>query len=142
MSDIKCPFCNGELVGTIGHPICRNQNCVMCDDPMPQDLLEELIRTKELLEIESSEHELCHDAMVKRTEELNRTRKALDVALDAIDKGEAALIGCQEADDKYISDVTAEDGLELMSKAYKQIKALEQGELFADIIKKIEQKDE
>ena len=51
MSDMKCPFCNGELIGTIGHPICRNQNCVMCDDPMPQDLLEELIRTRKALEI-------------------------------------------------------------------------------------------
>jgi len=51
MSDMKCPFCNGELVGTIGHPICRNQDCVMCDDPMPQDLLEELIRTRKALEL-------------------------------------------------------------------------------------------
>ena len=51
MSDMKCPFCNGELVGTIGHPICRNQNCVMCDDPMPQDLLEELIRTRKALDL-------------------------------------------------------------------------------------------
>ena len=50
MNDMKCPFCNGELVGTIGHPICRNQNCVMCDDPMPQDLLEELIRTRKALD--------------------------------------------------------------------------------------------
>lgn len=48
---MKCPFCNGELVGTIGHPICRNQNCVMCDDPMPQDLLEELIRTRKALDV-------------------------------------------------------------------------------------------
>lgn len=47
---MKCPFCNGGLVGTIGHPICRNQNCVMCDDPMPQDLLEELIRTRKALD--------------------------------------------------------------------------------------------
>ena len=51
MSKIKCPFCNGELVGTIGHPICRNQDCVMCDDPMPQDLLEELIRTRKALDV-------------------------------------------------------------------------------------------
>lgn len=51
MSDMKCPFCNGELVGTIGHPICRNQDCVMCDDPMPQDLLEELIYTRKALDI-------------------------------------------------------------------------------------------
>ena len=59
--------------------------------------------------------------------ELERTRKALEIALDAIDKGEAALIGCEEADDKYISDVIAEDGLELLSKAYKQITALTKG---------------
>lgn len=50
MSDMKCPFCNGELIGTIGHPICRNQDCVMCDDPMPQDLLEKLIRTRKALD--------------------------------------------------------------------------------------------
>lgn len=66
------------------------------------------------------------DDLLACEQELIRTRKALEIALDAIDKGEAALIGCQEADDKYISDVTAEDGLELMSKAYKQIKVLEQ----------------
>lgn len=51
MINIKCPFCNGELVGTIGHPICRNQDCVMCDDPMPKDLLEELIRTRRALNV-------------------------------------------------------------------------------------------
>lgn len=51
MSDMKCPFCNGELVGTIGHPICRNQDCVMRDDPMPQDLLEELIYTRKALDV-------------------------------------------------------------------------------------------
>lgn len=51
MTDMKCPFCQQELVGTIGHPICRNQNCVMCDDPMPQDLLEELIRTRKALDV-------------------------------------------------------------------------------------------
>jgi hypothetical protein len=51
MSNLKCPFCQQELVGTIGHPICRNQDCVMCDDPMPQDLLEELIRTRKEFEV-------------------------------------------------------------------------------------------
>lgn len=86
MSDIKCPFCNGELVGTIGHPICRNQNCVMCDDPMPQDLLEELIRTKELLEIEDAEHSMCHTQMLKTTEKLERTRKAFAVAIDWLEQ--------------------------------------------------------
>lgn len=66
------------------------------------------------------------DDLLALETELDRTRKALDIAKDAIDKGEATLIGCQEADDKYISDVIAEDGLELMSEAYKKITALEQ----------------
>ena len=51
MSDMKCPFCNGELVGTIGHPICRNQDCVMCDETMPKELLDLLERTRKVLEI-------------------------------------------------------------------------------------------
>ena len=66
MSDMKCPFCNGELVGTIGHPICRNQNCVICDDPMPQDLLEELIRTRKALDV-------AVDALKKLNSEGKRT---------------------------------------------------------------------
>lgn len=51
MIELKCPFCNGELVGTIGHPICRNQNCIMYDDTMPRDLLEELIRARKALDV-------------------------------------------------------------------------------------------
>ena len=79
---MKCPFCNGELVGTIGHPICRNQNCVMCDDPMPQDLLEELITT----------------------------RKALDVAVDALNKiynenGENCINGCDGIANKALEQI-------------------------------------
>lgn len=80
----------------------------------------------EIIEYLAKEIDRYTEALIIRTKELERTRKALEIALDAIDKGEAALIGCQEADDKYISDVTAEDGLELMHEAYKQIKALEQ----------------
>lgn len=69
-SDIKCPFCNGELVGTIGHPICRNQNCVMCDDPMPQDLLEELIRTREALDVANEKLRHCVNITVEELDEL------------------------------------------------------------------------
>ena len=98
MSDMKCPFCDNELERVYSRPF--QLICVKCGSLGTDELWQELIRT----------------------------RKALEIALDAIDKGEAALIGCQEADDKYISDVTAEDGLELMSKAYKQITALEQKE--------------
>lgn len=99
MSDMKCPFCNGELVGTIGHPICRNQDCVMCDDPMPQELLELL----------------------------DRTRKALDVAVDAL---------------KYIRRTNPISfHFEAIEKTLEQITALEQKDHFADVSKMIEQKD-
>lgn len=72
MSDMKCPFCNGELVGTIGHPICRNQDCVMCDDPMPQDLLEELIYTRKALDV-------AVDAIKNATEYLSNQEPLVDV---------------------------------------------------------------
>lgn len=70
MSDMKCPFCNGELVGTIGHPICRNQDCVMCDDPMPQDLLEELIRTRKALGEANEKLRHCVNMTVEELDEL------------------------------------------------------------------------
>lgn len=85
---LKCPFCQQELVRHWG---MEEPALYCCDNPKcsrggvaTESAWQELIRTKELLEIESSEHELCHDAMVKRTEEVNRIRKALDVAVDAM----------------------------------------------------------
>ncbi len=107
MSKLKCPFCQQELFytyqqdGIVPNPNKGKVDGVFCDNCKMYG----------------------NETIWER---LDSTRKALDVALDAMDKGEAALIGCQEADDKYISDVTAEDGLELLSKAYKQITALEQ----------------
>lgn len=85
MSDMKCPFCNGELVGTIGHPICRNQNCVMCDDPMPQDLLEELIRTRKALEtLQEFITKLYLNGNIT-DEQLERYKKMLITALEQKD---------------------------------------------------------
>lgn len=108
-SKLKCPFCQTELdYDEYGWDYsCPNHKCratkgVLCGT---KSLWQALIQAKQDLEI---------------------ARKALAIAKDAIDKGEAALIGCQEADNKYISDITAEDGLELMSEAYKKITALEQ----------------
>ena len=103
MSDMKCPFCNGELVGTIGHPICRNQDCVMCDDPMPQDLLEELIRT----------------------------RKALDVAVDALKSAHDYYEHCIQRD--YVGDDINWDctafNMELdISEAIEQIESITKGD--------------
>lgn len=93
MTDVKCPFCNGELVGTIGHPICRNPNCVMCDDPMPQDLLEELIRIrKELEQSETCCTEWEKQALDYKAEnialsgDLERTRKVLETLQEFITK--------------------------------------------------------
>lgn len=50
-SELKCPFCNGKLYGCIGHPYCRNEKCEMCDEMMPQELLDLLERTRKALEI-------------------------------------------------------------------------------------------
>lgn len=90
MSDMKCPFCQQEmesvfqLAGAGGLVEEAYLLCSKCNIRGERKLWQELIRTKELFEIESSEHELCHDAMVKRTEEVNQIRKALDVAVDVL----------------------------------------------------------
>lgn len=103
MSDMKCPFCNGELVGTIGHPICRNQNCVMCDDPMPQDLLEELIRTRKALEqseicctewekqaLDYKAENIALSGDLERTrEELHKANAELDYIKEQVEKSNA-----------------------------------------------------
>ena len=78
---LKCPFCNGELIGTIAHPICRNQNCVMCDDPMPKDLLEELIRTRKALDVAKERlKNIISDAEILATPEYlaSRAKETLD----------------------------------------------------------------
>lgn len=90
MSNMKCPFCQQELVGTIGHPICRNQNCVMCDDPMPQDLLEELIRTRKALAFAKSKlngiHRLYSKAFYTREDWLQVCMEMVDKANTALDQ--------------------------------------------------------
>ena len=61
MTELKriCPFCGSVMVGTNGHPICHsNPDCVIHDESIPQELLDKL----------------------------ETTRKALDVALDAINR--------------------------------------------------------
>ena len=47
----KCPFCGGDLVGCMAHSYCRNNDCVMCDDPMPRELLDKLETTRKVLDV-------------------------------------------------------------------------------------------
>lgn len=75
MSDMKCPICGGEMIGNIGSPICHyNQGCPIHDRSVPQEIYD-------LLE---------------------RTRKALDVALDWLEQV-ATLAKC---DDDLCRDFT------------------------------------
>lgn len=122
MNKLICPFCNEtelekgmELQGggfILGCPKCKK---------FAHDIFwQELIRTKELLDIESSEHELCHDAMVKRTEEVDRTRKALDVAKDTLQR-----IQFRGSHSKFW--VGKDDGT-IALKALEQITALTKGD--------------
>lgn len=64
MSDMKCPFCNGKLYGCIGHPYCRNEKCEMCDEMMPQELLDLLERTRKALD-KGMEHITGLNNMIK-----------------------------------------------------------------------------
>lgn len=70
MSDIKCPFCQDELIPCIKNQNdwiyhCDNQKCPMYDDA----------------DNENAKHLLASEDL---WQELIRTRKALDVAVDAL----------------------------------------------------------
>ena len=86
MSELKCPFCQQEMI--CGGTICHyNPDCPIHDNPVPTEILELL----------------------------NRTRKALNVAVDALDAG------------KTLADIA---GFKILvaglDKALEQITALEQ----------------
>lgn len=101
MNELKCPFCQQKLVRHWG---MKEPALYCCDNPKC---------SRGGVATESS------------WQELMLTRKALELAIDTINKASDALIGCQEADNKYISDITAEDGLELLGKALGKIRLLQ-----------------
>lgn len=109
MSDMKCPICGeilqkyGEVDPDAGTCIVLGANCPKCgirDSDIK--LWQEFIRTKELLEVESSEHSMCHTQMLKTTEKLERTRKALDAALDWLEQ----VVTLEKCDDDLCREFT------------------------------------
>lgn len=49
MSNMKCPFCGGEMIGS---GICHyNPDCPIYDNPVPIEVLDLLDRTRKALEI-------------------------------------------------------------------------------------------
>ena len=90
MSGLICPFCGEKLQQTYSFNPTQFWCSNYYDHKHPinlqgtKELWQELINTKELLEIECAEHSMCHTQMLKTTEKLERTRKALDVAVDAL----------------------------------------------------------
>lgn len=82
MNKLICPFCRRKLKTFAKYKDGTSTvYCSKCNLIGDSKLFSELIRTKELLDIERSEHEMCHTQMLKTTEKLERTRKALDAAL-------------------------------------------------------------
>lgn len=111
-TNMKCPICNdGKIITYIdGTYECDNPECSIYNGTHTETF-EALICTKKQL--------------VTKCNRLENLMKAIDLSIEAINKGCDALIGCQEADDKYISDVTAEDGLELLSEYLGKIRFLQ-----------------
>ena len=87
--ELVCPFCNRNLHKGEDGIYSHLDYMTECKGRLfdgSKELWQELIRTKELLDTECAEHEMCHTQMLKTTEKLELTRKALDVAVDAIDE--------------------------------------------------------
>lgn len=100
---MKCPFCQQELRNI--HPtyvICDNCR-ITGEDKLWQALIDSM-----------KEHDLCHDALVERTKEQDRIRKALDVAVNAMKISNEIVYSAYGSPLKTLKD------------ALEQIKALEQ----------------
>lgn len=122
MSDMKCPFCGEKLQQTFSF----NPTQFWCSNYYDHKHPINLQGTKELwqaLTDSMKEHDLCHDALVERTKELDRTRKALDVAVDALKLFDSGQYTPQP--DAYGLKT---DASRLARKAIEQITALEQKE--------------
>lgn len=51
-SKLKCPICGGEMIGNIGSPICHyNQDCPIHDRSVPQEIYDLLERTRKALDV-------------------------------------------------------------------------------------------
>lgn len=119
MSNLKCPFCQQELKPqTMDGEWLECWNCSYHEPlyhPFPQRIL---CGTKELWErliYFVNEVDLAVEAQIERTKELERTRKALDVAVDALNRIDKQLM----------------TGIEMTSQArnaLEQITALKQKE--------------
>ena len=91
---LKCPICGGEMIGAIGSPVCHyNQDCPIHDRSIPQEIYDLV------------EH----------------TRKALDVAVDALKK-----IGSGNIIEHSVVGHENDNKIFLANKALEQITALEQ----------------
>ena len=76
MSDMKCPICGTPLEYETGYD--GDYSCAKCGRV-------KMFGSEELwqaLTDSMKEYDLCHDALVGRTKELDRTRKALEIAKD------------------------------------------------------------
>ena len=123
MSNMKCPICGTPLEYETGYD--GDYSCAKCGRA-------KMFGSEELwqaLTDSMKEHDLCHDALVERTKELDRTRKALDVAVDALKSAHDYYLNCvirekqpQEINWYYTAMNMDND----IFKALEQITALEQ----------------
>ena len=128
MSEFKCPFCQQELQEDVGYD--GDYSCPNCSEPYfgSPELWQELIRTrKELEQSETCCTEWEKQALDYKAEnialsgDLERTRKALDVAVDAL-----KIIGSGKVIEHSVMFHEDDNKIFIANKALEQIKALEQ----------------
>lgn len=83
MSRTVCSWCKAPLVLKDDVLVCGNTDCPACDEKY---LHEELIRTKKQLETTDLELDQLNLEKYDIEDELDRTRKALEIAIDALDR--------------------------------------------------------
>ena len=119
MSELKCPICGTPLEYDTGYD--GDYSCAKCGRA-------KMFGSEELwqaLTDSMKEYDLCHDALVERTKELECTRKALDVAVDALKTVKRYLCEMPAPDSATVLRMTCESAT-TVKKALEQITALEQ----------------
>lgn len=114
MSDMKCPFCQQEMIGCMTLPICHfDPNCPIHDNPVPVEVLELLDRTKKQLEI-------AVDALKEQQRWIGVIRVSL---ISHLNNEYGTAFKSYDADPTVVNTKRARD---MLNTALEQITALEQ----------------
>ena len=85
MTYMKCPICGGKMIGNLGSPICHyNQDCPIHDRSVPQEIYDLLERTRKALDVAKEALKYARQRGLDNTATLFAVGSKADKALEQI----------------------------------------------------------